>query len=134
MKKFLFLLIVNACSLGLHSCSKGVSGPVNLFGGGVDNIPNVNYKINFHRVNTYPARCKILVDEYFSNDSVSFLRLAGGINIDMPASDSTFTSTAFSNNFYYLSWKVIGPNNDSLAGGKTAALKMKEQATFGINY
>lgn len=134
MKKFLFLLIVSACSLGLQSCSKGVSGPVNLFGGGVADISNVNYKINFHRVNTYQARCKILVDEYLSNDSVTFLRLAGGININMPASDSTFISSAFPNNFYYLNWKVVGPNNDSLAGGRTAAIKMKEQAMFGINY
>ncbi len=117
----------------LNSCSVGDSGSID-FGRGGSSITYVNYKINFHRINAYPSSCKILISEYFSSDSVAFLRLASDINVTMPASDSNYNGSAFANSFYYLKWKVTGPNNDSLAGGRTSALKMKAQATFEINY
>lgn len=135
MKKFLSFLVVSVCLICTNSCTKrDFSGSLNLFGGGVGNITFFNYKVNFHRVKVYPGGCKIEVDQYSSIDSISFVKQFTAINIPLPVSDTIYHATAYTNNYYYHQWKITGPNNDSIAGGRSSALKMKDGATIEINY
>lgn len=127
------IIILLFIYLPLNSCLKKIEfGSSNLFSSSVGNIPYTPFQVHLQRVNVYPLNSSILLDTYRSSDSISFLKISS-MKLRLPASDSTVKDHSYGG-YQYIQWKVTGPTNDSLSGGKTTTLKMFSNADFLIKY
>ncbi|HVG16738.1 MAG TPA: hypothetical protein VM935_17315 [Chitinophagaceae bacterium] len=100
----------------------------------------INLAIKLHRTNIYPAGSKIKVDMY-SNTRIDTTRFTGSLlfNAVLPSVDTTLHQLGSTELKTYFAWKVTGPNNDSLSGGKTPVSSLpvtntSSSLTFEINY
>jgi hypothetical protein len=73
----------------------------------------------------------------YSNNIIDTATFKGGLIFKevLPSADTTLHRAGSPNLKTYCAWKVIGPNNDSLSGGKTPVkLLPVTDTSFEINY
>jgi hypothetical protein len=99
-------------------------------------MPTVNlvsYKVNLHKINTYPANSKIQLRAYLSSENIRYNKSVTNEYETNAANTTKSYSDGYAGLYYYIAWKVTS-NTDSLNGGKTPAVVMANNTTFDVNY
>jgi hypothetical protein len=121
------------------SCSKEEFGRAVANSGPCSSCTNYSlksYTIDLKKINNDPAGSKIFIEKfgYPKGDSSTIYRYVM-LDKSLTFVDTSFTQMEIKDYTQYFKWKISGPNNDSLSGGKTPTMIIGDSPLiFTIKY
>ena len=138
MKHLFTLILILVIVISFTSCNKesvgraiSNSGPGNNYG----YVGSTWYHVKATRTNNYPSGSTLLIKSHTIPKGSSIIHQNTAFSKKMPFNDTTIKSMELKDFSITFTWKVTGPNNDSLSGGKTNTQITKDtELSFLIDY